>query len=87
MQEREIGSIKDYFAVFAPELLEYLDSDDIFWKQIKNNTITDEELTGHEALLSELGMNRENSEVAKAVWLIREGRKNILPTPVRFKLG
>lgn len=84
MAERIYSSVEELFTAVAPDLLEFLVEDDIFWKQVRENTITDEELIGHTALMQELGMYYPDSAVAQAVQIIKDSRKTTLPTPVNF---
>ena len=86
MTERLYGSVEELFRETAPELLEFLGADDPFWKGIKENTITDGELDGHQHLIEDLGMSPELSAVAKAVQILQDYRKTALPTPVNFRL-
>lgn len=86
MTERLFGSTEELFRKVAPDLLEFINEDDLFWKQIWENTITDEELDGHQVLLDQLGMNPENSPVAKAVQLIKDYRTTLLPTPIGLQI-
>jgi hypothetical protein len=86
MVERIYNSVEELFKEEAPDLLEFLPEDDIFWKQIRENTITDEELIGHTALMQELGMYYPDSAVAKAVQLLKDARRSSLPTPLSFIL-
>ncbi len=77
-------SVSDLFIATAPDLLEFLDSDDPFWLQVKDNSITDAELDGHQALMEELGMFDQSSAVAKAVQILKSARKSTLPTPINY---
>lgn len=82
MTERMYSSVEELFKDVAPDLLELVTEDDPFWKQVRENTITDAELDGHTALLQELGMYYPDDAVAKAVQLLKDARKTSLPTPV-----
>lgn len=84
MKEKVFSSTQELFSARAPDLLEYLSSDDVFWSQIRDNSITDEDLLRHQAILDELGINYPSSAVAKAIQLLIDSRKNSLPTPVKF---
>lgn len=85
MAERIYGSVEELFKQVAPDLVEFLEiQDDFFWKQVRENTITDEELVGHTALMQELGMYYPDSAVAKAVQILKDSRKTSLPTPIQF---
>ena len=80
------GSTEELFREVAPDLLEFITEDDLVWKQIWENTITNEELDGHQVLMSQLGMYPENSAVAKAVQLIKDYRTTSLPTPIGLQI-
>ncbi len=84
MKEKLYASVEKLFKEQAPDLLEFLESDDPFWKQVKDNSITDAELDGHQMLMEELGMFDQKSAVAKAVQVIKEARKKNLPTPLSY---
>ena len=86
MIERICGSTEELFREVAPDILEYLSEDDVFWKQVRENTITDQELDGHQELIEQLGMSPENSVVAKAVQIIRDHRRTSLPTPINLQI-
>jgi hypothetical protein len=82
--ERIYFSVEELFRAEAPDLLELITEDDLFWKQVRENTITDEELDGHMSLMQDLGMYYPDSGVAKAVQLLKDARKTCLPTPVKL---
>jgi len=84
MKEIIFSSTEELFREMAPDLLEYLSSEDIFWTQVRDNSISDEDLLRHQALLNELGINFPTSAVAKAIQLLIDSRKSSLPTPVKF---
>lgn len=86
MTERVYHSVEELFRNRAPDLLEFLGKDDLFWKRVSANTITDTELDGHQALIEELGMSPASSAVAKAIQILRDSRRTALPTPVDFCL-
>ena len=83
MTERIYGSVEELFKEVAPDLLEFIAiEDDYFWKQVRENTITDEELDGRRSNLEELGMYYPDSAIAKAIQLLKDSRKTSLPIPV-----
>lgn len=84
MKEKLYTSVEEMFGELDSEILEFLNSKDLFWVSIKNNTITDDELDKHEALLSELGIFTKESVVARAIQLIKIARKHSLPTPINI---
>lgn len=84
MKERLYSSVEELFRDLAPDILEFLDSDDPFWRQVKDNSITDMELDGHQALMEQLGMFDKSSAVAKAVQILKSSRKSSLPTPLSY---
>jgi hypothetical protein len=87
MSEKGQPSVEELFRKGQPGLVKYLDEKDPFWEQIKNNTITETELIGHQRLLEELGQTPESSDVLKAIYEIKKLRQTVLPTPVEFYLG
>lgn len=87
MDERVQPSVEELFRENAPELLKFLFVEDLFWKQIQSNTITETELRGHQNLLEELGRTPKDSAVLKAIYEIRRFRQSVLPTPIEFYLG
>lgn len=80
-------SVEELFSNVAPDLLDYLHKGGLFWEQVRNNTITETELRGHQNLLEELGRTPNDSAVLKAIYEIRRLRQSVLPTPVEFYLG
>jgi hypothetical protein len=86
MSERQTPSVEELFRDSAPYLLEFLSSNDIFWNQVRDNSITETELRGHQVLLEESGRTPEDSAVLKAIYEIRRLRQSALPTPIEFYL-
>ena len=86
MKERIYDSVEELFKDRAPELIKFLESNDVFWSKVKNNTITDLELDGHQSLMEELGIFSADSPVAKAIQTIKTARKSSLPTPINIEL-
>lgn len=84
MRENIYSSVKEMFAVVSPDLLDFLESEDIFWKKVRDNSITDEELDGHQKILEELGMFTKESAVATAIQIIKSLRHSSLPTPLNL---
>jgi len=84
--ERIDKSVEELFKERAPELVIYLQSKDLFWSGIKNNSLTEEVLNQHQGLLEELGMSPETSDVARAIQVVRKLRQTELPTPINLKI-
>lgn len=84
--ERIDKSVEELFKERAPELVIYLQSKDLFWSGIRNNSLTEEVLDQHQGLLEELGMSPEASDVARAIQVVRNLRQTELPTPTNLKI-
>jgi hypothetical protein len=86
MAERIYSSVGEMFSELAPDITEFLESKDLFWSRIRENSITDEELDKHQALMEEMGIFSKESAVSRAIQIMKSARKTSLPTPFNIRI-